>query len=307
MGAHGWEWTYLWPPFHGNHGGSEAAVMSRGTTFHSHPQVCTSPSHPLNPQKTSINKSGSHKGHGTGHWLYYTVTNQPLLQPPTQTGHSRCYTAAAIEDRHGRGRGMDMDMCLDMGRKIAGMCVIMDRDRGTHISSARRHLCQLGAFLGVGAIVASFVPAECPAGGGGGGMWGIFRKPLKRAIWNTPGLHAVLTTCLRFLSFLDGACVACCLFLSTGSHHVRIQIHVHCRNLWFAKERALAGRTGCMLLIGRRLAKQKGLVQPVRSNLHATRWNTRFYPLLRPLRLQCSFGMKRLTRPRLHSLRLLQP
>ena len=65
MGAHGWEWAYLWPPFHGNHGGSEAAVMSRGTTFHSHPQVCTSPSHPLNPQKTSINKSGSQR---TRHW-----------------------------------------------------------------------------------------------------------------------------------------------------------------------------------------------------------------------------------------------
>ena len=39
-------------------------------------------------------------------------------------------------------------------------------------------------------------------------MWVIFGKPLKRAIRNTPGLHAVLTTCLRFLSALDGACVA---------------------------------------------------------------------------------------------------
>ena len=25
-------------------------------------------------------------------------------------------------------------------------------------------------------------------------MWGIFGKPLKTAIWNTLGLHAVLTT-----------------------------------------------------------------------------------------------------------------
>ena len=74
-------------------------------------------------------------------------------------------------------------------------------------------------------IVASFVPAECPKGGG---MWGIFGKPLKRAIWNTLGLHVVLTTCLRFLSFLDSACVACCRFLSTDSHHVRIQIHARC-------------------------------------------------------------------------------
>ena len=55
-------------------------------------------------------------------------------------------------------------------------------------------------------------------------MWGIFRKPLRRAIWNTLGLHAVLMTCLRVLSILDDACVACCLFSSTGSYHVRIQI-----------------------------------------------------------------------------------
>ena len=39
------------------------------------------------------------------------------------------------------------------------------------------------AFLGVGALVASFVPRECPVGGLG--IWGIFGKPLKRAIWKT--------------------------------------------------------------------------------------------------------------------------
>ena len=75
-------------------------------------------------------------------------------------------------------------------------------------------------------IVASFVPAECPKGGG---MWGMFGKPLKRAIRNTLGLHVVLTVCLRFLSFLDSTCVACWLFLSTDSHHVWIQIHATCR------------------------------------------------------------------------------
>ena len=58
-------------------------------------------------------------------------------------------------------------------------------------------------------------------------MWGIFGMPLKRAIWNTLGLHAVLTTCMRFSSVSDGACVAVCLFLSTGSH-VRIHIHASC-------------------------------------------------------------------------------
>ena len=91
-----------------------------------------------------------------------------------------------------------------------------------NISRGRRVLCHFCGFSGVGAVVASFVPTECS---GGRGMWGTFGKPLKRAIWNTLGLHAVLTTCLRFLSVVDGACVACCLFFSTGSCHVFIQIH----------------------------------------------------------------------------------
>ena len=51
-----------------------------------------------------------------------------------------------------------------------------------HISRDRSELRQLGRFSGVGATVPSFVPAECS---GGGGMWGIFRKLLKRAIRNT--------------------------------------------------------------------------------------------------------------------------
>ena len=94
-----------------------------------------------------------------------------------------------------------------------------------YFSRGRTGICQHGAFSGMAVIVASFVPAECPVGRG---MWGIFGKPLKRAIWNTLGLHVVLTVCLRFLSFLDSACVACWLFLSTDSYHVRIQIHATC-------------------------------------------------------------------------------
>ena len=43
-------------------------------------------------------------------------------------------------------------------------------------------------------------------------MWGIFGKPLKRAIRNSLGLHAVLTKCLRFSSVLADACVAFCLY-----------------------------------------------------------------------------------------------
>ena len=57
-------------------------------------------------------------------------------------------------------------------------------------------------------------------------MWGTFGKPLKRTIWNTLGLHAVLTTCLGFSSVLDNACVACCLILackSSASHQDHLQ------------------------------------------------------------------------------------
>ena len=58
----------------------------------------------------------------------------------------------------------------------------MDRLLGcVHISRGRLQLCQHSGFLGC-AIVASFVPTECPEGVG---MWGTFGKPLKRAIGKT--------------------------------------------------------------------------------------------------------------------------
>ena len=94
-----------------------------------------------------------------------------------------------------------------------------------NISLGHRVWCQHGAFSGVGAFVASFVPAECPKGGG---YVGYIRKALQKGNLELPGLHAVLTTCLRFLSVLDGVCAACCLFLSTGSYYVWIQIHATC-------------------------------------------------------------------------------
>ena len=56
---------------------------------------------------------------------------------------------------------------------------------------------------------------------------GYIRKALKRGYLQHPGLHAVLTICLRFSFVFNGACVACCLFLS-GSRHVRMQIHAMC-------------------------------------------------------------------------------
>ena len=40
---------------------------------------------------------------------------------------------------------------------------------------------------------------------------GIFGKPLKRAIWNTPGLHAVLMTCLFEIFVRFGLCMCCLL------------------------------------------------------------------------------------------------
>ena len=49
---------------------------------------------------------------------------------------------------------------------------------------------------------------------------GYIRKALEKGYLEHPGLHAVLTTCLRFSSLLYDARVACCLLLSTGSYHV---------------------------------------------------------------------------------------
>ena len=49
---------------------------------------------------------------------------------------------------------------------------------------------------------------------------GYIRKALEKG-YLEPGLHVELTTCFSVSSILDGACVACCLILSTGSHHVR--------------------------------------------------------------------------------------
>ena len=105
-------------------------------------------------------------------------------------------------------------------------------------------------FQGLVPLLPHLRPLSVPKGGGG--MWGIFGKPLKSAIWNTLGLHAVLRTCLRFLSLLDSVCASCCLFLSTGSYYVYIQIHVlllppmHHKNLWCATRLALPVQSGCV-------------------------------------------------------------
>ena len=99
------------------------------------------------------------------------------------------------------------------------------------------------------------LPDSCrlsvPERRGGGGMWGVFGKPLKKAIWNTLGLHAVLTICLRFLSVLDDACVACCVFLSTGSYCPQtnslqrlLLSRMHHKSLWCVKGLTLEVHAG---------------------------------------------------------------
>ena len=151
-----------------------------------------------------------------------------------------------------------------------------------HIFQGHQHLCQLGAFLGVGAIVTSFVPAWCPVGRGG--VVGYIRKTLEKGYLEHPGSACCTDGMFKiFVLFRRRLCCLLPLFVNrqppcphTNSRHVLLHPQMHHRNLWFAKEHALVGKTGCVLLVGRRLAKQKGLVQPVRSNLHAITRNTRF-------------------------------
>ena len=64
-----------------------------------------------------------------------------------------------------------------------------------HFSRGRAELCQHGAFFRDGGhccLIAAPV--------GGGGMWGILGKPLRRGMWNAPGLRAERTICFRFAS-----------------------------------------------------------------------------------------------------------
>ena len=72
---------------------------------------------------------------------------------------------------------------------ITGAVSVVPGDyRCLHISREWSGTCQHGAFSGIAVIVASFVPAECPKGGG---MWGIFGKPLKRAFQRCIGWGGV--------------------------------------------------------------------------------------------------------------------
>ena len=73
---------------------------------------------------------------------------------------------------------------------------IIAAESSRNISRCLRLLCQFCVFA---ALVASFVPRECPSGGGGGAKWGIFRKPLKRAFrrWMIRGYHWPVPLAIR--------------------------------------------------------------------------------------------------------------
>ena len=88
--------------------------------------------------------------------------------------------------------------------------------------SGTRQMCQLRAFFRVPVIVDSFVPTGCPVHRG---MWHIFGKPLKMAIWNILGLHAELSICLRNLVRF-GQCMICLL-----PRFVTVLCHAYLQNL----------------------------------------------------------------------------
>ena len=117
-----------------------------------------------------------------------------------------------------------------------------------HVSRCIRRLCQLCAFFGTANLVASFGARECPVGVG---TWGIFGEPLKRAIWNTLGLHAdnIFESFVRF-----GRFICCLLPLFVNRQLPCLQINsldglllplMHHKSLWCAKGLALGEHSGC--------------------------------------------------------------
>ena len=93
------------------------------------------------------------------------------------------------------------------------------------------------------------LPHVCPVSVRLGGNVGYIQKAFEKGYLEPPGLHAVLTICLRIWSVLDGACVACGLFLlpcpPTNSTHVLLFPLMHHKSLWCAKELALGDQSGC--------------------------------------------------------------
>ena len=108
-----------------------------------------------------------------------------------------------------------------------------------HISRGRAELCQLGGFSGLGAIVPSFVPAECS---GAGGYVGYIRKALEKGHLEHP--ESACCTDDMFKSFVRfGRCLCCFLpvfvnrqppyLLHKNLRHVLLLRQMHHRNHWW--------------------------------------------------------------------------
>ena len=88
-----------------------------------------------------------------------------------------------------------------------------------NISWGRSGICQHGAFSGIAVIVASFVPAECPKGGGGGGHVGYIRKALEKGYLEHPG-SACCTDSLFEIFVFFGQCLCCLLAVFVAITHL---------------------------------------------------------------------------------------
>ena len=85
-------------------------------------------------------------------------------------------------------------------------------------------------------------------------MWGEFGRPLKRAIWNTPGLHTCCTDGMFEISVHFARCVCCLLppfvnrqlpYPYTNSHRMLLPPLIRHKSLWCAKERGPGVQIGC--------------------------------------------------------------
>ena len=76
-----------------------------------------------------------------------------------------------------------------------------------HISRGWTGICQHGAFSGIAVIVASFVPAECPKGGG---YVGYIRKALEKGYLEHPGSACCTDSMFEIFVFF-GQCLCCLL------------------------------------------------------------------------------------------------
>ena len=111
-------------------------------------------------------------------------------------------------------------------------------------------------------IVALFVPAECPKGGG---YVGYIRKALEKGYLEHPGSGSACCTDSKFEIFVFfGQCLCYLLAVfvnrqppcpETNSRHVLLRPQMRRNNLWFAKEHTLGVLPGCGLVARRPLGQ----------------------------------------------------